>query len=73
MGAISFWSSFLYGLIVVAAFVVGCFVGANSPEWFSQRAKDAKKFIEDTKTKEGRQQIVDDTIAEMKRQKLLKE
>ena len=55
--------------IGVAIFIVGCFVGANNPQWFSQKAREAQKFIEDVKTAEGRKQIVADAIAEYERQK----
>lgn len=68
MGNISFSATFLYVLFCAVIFVVGCYVGANNPTWFSQKAREMKKFVEDAKSAEGRRQIVADTLAEMQRQ-----
>ena len=56
-------------LVAAVIFVVGCYVGANNPQWFSDRWKDIKKTAEMAKEKEGREQIIKDAIAEYERTK----
>jgi hypothetical protein len=56
-------------VIAVIIFIAGCFVGANNPQWFSDKWKEIKKTAELAKEKEGRQQIISDAIAEYERQK----
>lgn len=53
--------------ISAAIFVCGCFVGANNPQWFSAKWKEIKKTAELAKEKEGREQIIKDSIAEYER------
>lgn len=61
--------NFIEIIIVAAVFVFGCFVGANNPQWFSNKWKEIKKTAELAKEKEGREQIIKDAIAEYERMK----
>jgi uncharacterized membrane protein len=56
-------------VILIVVFVFGCFVGANNPQWFSDKWKEIKKTAELAKEKEGRDQIIKDAIAEYERMK----